>query len=279
MTTHASLQRCRYTVVKYAHDPMRQEPVNIAVVVWSVDDPTIMRWRFDPTMKRVVKLYPSANPRAVTAALGAFKQRAENDPSCLQSGAGGTGSLVITPARGVRCEDMEVEVEDLFDTLILPSEADTEEPREKNRSARLIKGRMNEFFKSLGVFKMVDAQKLRRVKCNSGVEHTFNFAYKNDSVHLVDTMSFDTGSSQTEQLDKARSFANLVGDVLLGHPGASKPTIEVVIQRPTESINDPNYEDALKILRTVEAEKHEVTNDKDLMEFCEKTKLHLHLGE
>ena len=272
------LQRCRYSLVKYGHDPLRQEFVNVGVVIWRVDAPAVARWRFDGTMKRVEKLYPSANPRAVKTALAAFKQMVETDPGLLSSGIGGTGSIVVTEPRGVRCADMDVEIADLFDTLVTPAEADAEEPREKHRSSRYLKGRMNEFFKKLGVLKQVtDAQELRIVDCKSGVKHAFDFAYRKGVVHRIDTLSFDHGTN-SDRIVRARSFANLVTDIVDATRAEDNAVIEAVVQVPTESLQLDIYEEAKKILNTLPSPKLkriEVRDDSDLGKYCEQTKTQL----
>jgi len=272
------LQRCRYSLIKYAHDPLRQELINVGAVIWRIDEPNAAKWRFDGTMKRVEKLYPTANPRAVKTALAAFKQMAENDPTALTMGASGTGSIVLTEPRAVRCADMEVEISDLFDTLVAPAEADAEEPREKHRSSRFIKGRMNEIFKKLGVLKAVSSeeQELRIVECKSGVKHTFDFAYRNGAIHRIDALSFDHGSNP-DRVARARSFANLVTDLAEAHGNPGETIIEAVVQVPTESLQSDVYEQAKKILNTVPTLKRfEVTSDSDLEKYCEQTKSQLH---
>jgi Protein of unknown function (DUF3037) len=275
MTT---IQRCRYAVLKYAHDPVRHEPVNVGVVIWQIEEPFVARWRFDGTMKRIEKLYPSANLRAVKHALAAFRQMIENQPDLLISGVGGVGSIFITEPRAVRCVDMDVELGDLFDVMVRPAEADADEPREKHRSARFIRARMNEIFKGLGVLNalLTDdcAKQLRIIECKSGVKHTFDFAYQNGTVHRIDALSFDHGSNP-DRIARARSFANLAADVA-NAPDAKDAVIEAVIQVPTESLESDVYDQALKILHTVPITITEVRSDADLQTYCERTRLQVH---
>lgn len=258
--------RCRFTIIKYAHDPLRHEPVNVGVALWKVDDPTALVWRFDDSFRRVERLYPSASTRAVKIALTAFRDSAALDPDTLNNGYGGSGSILITEPRATRCEDLDVEVEDLFETYIEPAEEDSEEPRVEHRSSRFVKGRMNEFFKRLGVLKRLqndqEAQRLRIVQCKSGVKHAFDYAYRNGVVHRIDAVSFDYGTSM-EKIARARSFANLAEDVLNSSDGQNT-VIEAVIQAPTEPLEPDVYDQAKKILGTVTLNQTEVFTDEDL---------------
>jgi hypothetical protein len=264
-------------VIKYAHDPLRFEPINVGVVLWPIGDPRGAQWRFDSTLKRVERLYPSANPRAVWAALDAYKRAVEHAPGLLQSGPGGQGTLLITEPRGVHCAEMEVELGDLYETMVAPSEVDAEEPREMHRSTRFVRARMKEIFKRIGADALSadESQKLRIIRCKSGVKHTFDFAYRNGTIHRVDALSFDHGSA-AERINRARSFANLVGDVTSSQEW-NDGTITAVVQRPTDPVAVEAYEEAKKILDTVpQIDRREVLTDDDLAKFCLETKSQLH---
>jgi hypothetical protein len=270
--------RCRFTIIKYAHDPLRHEPVNVGVALWKVEDPTTLVWRFDDSFRRVERLYPSASTRAVKVALAAFREVATLNFDTLVNGYGGSGSVLITEPRATRCEDLDVEVADLFETYVEPAETDSDEPREKHRSSRFVKGRMNEFFKRLGVLKRLqndqEAQRLRLVHCKSGVKHAFDYAYRNGVVHRIDAISFDYGTS-IEKIARARSFANLADDVLKSSDGQDT-VIEAVIQAPTEPLEPDVYDQAKKILDTVPLCQNEVFTDEDLEKYCTQTSAQLH---
>jgi hypothetical protein len=272
--------RCRYAVIKYAHDPLRQEMINVGVVIWRVDDPQDARWRFDSDLRRVERLYPTVNPRAVRAALSALKLMAEADPGIFVTGVGGPGSIVLTEPRAARCADMDVESADLYDTLVAPAEGDAEEPREKHRSSRFIKGRMNDVFKKLGALKTLatddSAKHLRLVECRSGVKHTFDYAYRNGAIHRIDALSFDHGTA-ADRIGRARSFANLVEDCLKGPGADGSAVIQAVIQVPTEALGVEGYTEAKKILHTVPLRQTEVCTDADLEKFCIETTEQLHI--
>lgn len=271
--------RCRFTIIKYAHDLLRQEPVNVGVALWKIEDPATLVWRFDDSFRRVERLYPSASTRAVKVALAAFREATALNPDTLVNGYGGSGSVLITEPRATRCEDLDVEVADLFEMYIEPAETDNDEPREKHRSSRFVKGRMNEFFKRLGVLKRLqndqEAQRLRLVHCRSGVKHAFDYAYRNGAVHRIDALSFDHGTS-IEKISRARSFANLAEDVLNSSDGQNT-VIEAVIQAPTEALEPDIYAQAKQILDTVPLHQTEVFTDEDLENYCAKTSAQLHL--
>lgn len=129
-----SPHRCRYAIIKYVHDPLRHEPVNVGVALWTVDQSAELKWRFDDSCRRVERLYPSASARAVKLALSAFREAVEADPETLIRGYGGSGTILVTEARAVRCADLDVEIGDLFETFVAPAEIDDDEPREKRRS-------------------------------------------------------------------------------------------------------------------------------------------------
>ncbi len=185
--------------------------------------------------------------------------------------------MVVTELRAVRCADLDVEIDDLFETFVTPAEVDSDEPREKHRSTRFIKGRMNEFFKTLGILKKLvndeQAQQLRVVQCKSGVKHTFDYAYRNGVVHRIEAVSFDYGTS-IERVARARSFANLAEDVL-NSPDGQQTVIEAVVQAPTEPLEPEVYEQAKKILGTVSIHQTEVFTDHDLERFCGRTSAQL----
>src|SRR5688572_3738799 len=269
-------QRCRYAVIKYAHDPLRHEPINVGVVLWLVEQPHVVRWQFDSTLRRVEKLYPSANPRAVKTALGVFKQLAEQEPETLMTGIGGTGSVIVSEPRAVLCADMDVEICDLFETLVQPAEADADEPREQSRSSRYVRSRMTEFFKKRGVLKQLlsddVAAKLRSVEGRSGVRHTFDFAYRNGAIHRIEALSFDYGTTK-DRVARARSFANLVEDITGAEPEA---VIEAVVQVPTDPLEHEAYAQAKKILGVVDIKPIEVETDADVETYCENTIKQLH---
>jgi hypothetical protein len=173
---------------------------------------------------------------------------------------------------------MDVEIADLFETFVTPAEGDLDEQREQHRSTRFIKGRMNEFFKKLGVLKTLvndeTAQQLRVVQCKSGVKHAFDYAYHNGAVHRIEVISFDYGTSM-DRVARARSFANLVEDVL-GSADGQHTVIDAVIQAPTEPLEPEVYEQAKKILSTVPVAQNEVLTDADLESFCTQTSALLH---
>jgi len=271
--------RCRYALIKYAHDPLRHEPINVGVVMWLIDAPHDTHWRFDAELRRVERLYPTANPRAVRAALSAFRLMVEANPDALMTGVGGAGSILVTEPRAARCVDMEVEISDLFDTLVAPAEGDAEEPREMHRSSRYIRARMNDTFKKLGLLKTLvsddSAKQLRIVECGSGVKHTFDYAYRNGAVHRIDALSFDHGTT-SDRIARARSFANLVDDFRKGPGAASGAVIEAVIQIPTEALGSDVYTEAKKILDTVPLQRTEVSTDLDLEAYCIRTQQQLH---
>lgn len=273
-----SPHRCRYAIIKYAHDPLRHEPVNVGVALWPVDQPADLKWRFDDSCRRVERLYPSASARAVKIALSAFREAVVMDPDTLSRGYGGAGTILVTEPRAVRCADLDVEIGDLFETFVTPAEIDNDEPREKRRSTRFIKSRMNDFFKKLGVLKKLandeEAQQLRVVQCRSGVKHTFDFAYRNGAIHRIEPISFDYGTS-LERIARARSFANMAEDVL-GSPDGQDSVIEAVIQAPAEPLEPEVYEQAKKILSTVAVTQTEVRDDADLERFCARTSAQLH---
>jgi hypothetical protein len=265
--------RCRYAVVQYHHDLLRKEPVNVGAVVWSIADPSQIRWKFDSGLRRVEKLYGSANPRTIRAALAAFQHMVEANPACLAAGPGTFGPIALTAPSAVRCSSLDIEVQDLFDTLVVPAEEDIEEPRERNRSYRYIKGRMNEIFKELKVFAALaqapEAQELRIVECASGVSHDFDYAYKNGAAHHIQVLSFDQGNAR-DKIQRARSFANVIDDAL--PKLSSGAVVEAVVQMPTESLDSDVYEQAKRIFCRAPVAVVEVATDADLRGYCEATK-------
>ena len=273
-----SPHRCRYAIIKYAHDPLRHEPVNVGVALWAIDRPGDLKWRFDDSCRRVERLYPSASVRAIKIALSSFREAVESDPDTLVRGYGGSGTILITEPRAVRCADLDVEIGDLFDTFVVPAEIDNDDPREKHRSTRFIKGRMKDYFKKLGVLQRLagdeEAQQLRVVQCKSGVKHTFDYAYRNGAVHRIEAVSFDYGTS-LERIARARSLANMAEDVL-GSADGQHSVIEAVIQAPTEPLEPEVYEQAKRILRTAAVAQIEVRDDADLERFCARTSAQLH---
>jgi len=170
---------------------------------------------------------------------------------------------------------MEVEIGDLFDTLVVPAESDVSEPREVHRSSKYIKGKMNTAFRKLGLLAKLatadSAKEMRIVECASGVKHTFDYAYQNHVVHRIDALSFDHGNP-SERVARARSFANLVEDFRKGPGNVGEPIVEAVIQVPTEGLFADIYIEAKKILDTVPSlQRTEVASDLDLEAFCRRT--------
>ena len=260
---------CLYSTIRYVHDPVRNEPVNIGVAIWPANNPAGVLIKLESSVKRIEDLYPSVHVKSLKAALSGFRDACRKSPALLTSPYGGYSSIVTNTPSAVICQNMEVELEDLFDILVSPSASDLEEPRERSRNTKYVKAKLREYFRDTGILANVqDEQDLRQAPGKSGVSHTFDYAYRNGQVHRIKAISFDYGL-ESQKLEKAGALAFAAQDV--GAP------IDAIIQKPSASGDDDAYTKAFQILSSVpNLECIAVSTDDDLREYCERTKRRIH---
>jgi hypothetical protein len=265
-----------YAVIKYRHDAHRDEVINVGVVLWN-ESHSALKVAFDTSLERVRRLYPNARLDSVKDSMRIFKESAMKSPAMVEQLLEPRGALFLSDRRTIQSENLAIELADLFESYVGTAydelEIDEEfatSGRQRNRTYRYVKGRMNDMFRELRVYDHLNtpaARALRIAPCKSGWTHVFEYAYTVPELVRIELLSFDQ-DTEDARVFKARGWVHLMEDVI-GTPGER---IEVVCQPPTERLFAEAYEFIKKILEPIQARVVVVHDDDELWRYCQATR-------
>lgn len=215
-----NMQAFQYSIVRYVANVVRDEPVNIGVIV---RDQTLR----DAMAKFLAAAAVSrkAGPKAVALALALEQNLRASDFEPIGSAAilrapeffGDVrsefhGNLRLSAPRGVMAEDIEQATERVFASHVADSSpAARVEVSTKPLSPSYMRGRLWSAFNKMNLFAPGRAAKAYRL-CGRHAMWTFDVGYKNGGVSLVNALAIGTEDAQ-RNLDRALLFKGMIAEV------------------------------------------------------------------
>lgn len=222
--------RYQYSVVRYVPNVIRDEAVNVGVLVRSVADAQF-EWRFLPRSSVVRKLWPTADQnlvhhldrqlKAAANAQGSFFGEVELVKRFGDPGAAGfverassefNGNLQFTELRGLLSESLDDALHWTYRTYVEEPEA-TARPINFQAMAPLrIRTRLWTAFERRDLIKPRSVSKSVRID-GRHAPWTFDLSYRNGSLNMVSSLAL-SGPSLETNLGRALVFKGMVEDVV-----------------------------------------------------------------
>jgi hypothetical protein len=222
MSEPKPLIRCSYVVARYVHDAVRDEAVNLGIILQAPDS-NYVRARFAPSRGRLPSAAAKADQAIVAATLGELQERFANIAehhgvskqrlienarpeelgekflaSLSERGAG--GRLRFSEPRAVLASDLESEAEHLFALYV----GDRTSEATVARGTRL-KTNLKTFFRTAGLLAAPSMKEhgltadAEVTSSHSGVKHLVDFAYVNGKVVVVETADLTRATRECER--------------------------------------------------------------------------------
>jgi hypothetical protein len=242
-----------YTVLRYVHDIMTGEFVNVGVVVYA---PSLswLRAKTRPSMGRVKELFPDLDRKAFTSAMNAVKRgitkigkdtaspgllRPEGDAVTMARMAlpADDSSLQWSPAGTGLTNDPENTLERLYGRFVARYDMPHPRRRSDDEIWRPVQQRLKE--RNLG-------NVLERKTISGEVDEiVFKHAWRNGEWHVYEPVSFDLADSDGIK-SKAREWLGHLSAVVAGKAEAFRP--HFIVGAPSNPDLHTAYRSALTIL-------------------------------
>lgn len=256
-------EACRYVVVRFVPDVVRDEPLNIGVIL-QCPNKRFVKAKFGTKFTRVAKLYPEVDLNLLrsfademTDRTGAFMlgkqlvlgELPPEEPVPLSSPAfldflfqEYGGRLQFTKPQPTLAEDLEAELLSLFGIFVeLPRERERREVKRAPVTHPKVLKRVRRIFKEAKVVHHL--QPRVRVE-GKRWEYDFDFAYVNTQKGLIHSVAFDLTKPE-KKMERAFWFGGAVTDVLRR---GEFQNISLILQPPEPNIVE-GYEEARGYLR------------------------------
>lgn len=240
-----------YTILRYVHDVVTGEFVNVGVVVHAKSG---LRSKFRTTHGRVSSVFPGLNKKAFKASLAAVKaaikdvQQSEASAGMFQLSpdamtlackalVADDSSFQWSPAGSGITRDAAATVEQLFDRFVTRHEKQTSRGRNEADVWRPIREKLEEL-------NVADRFKERTFN-GSDDEITFDHAWKNGRWHAIEPVSLDLLAADDirQKAHRLRGHLDSVADAI-----SDNLSLNLVVARPASPELADAYEAALKIL-------------------------------
>ena len=225
-------EACRYIVVRFVPNVVRDEPLNIGVILQCPEKEFITA-KFATKFTRVAKLYPDVDLNLLRSFADDMTDRIEafthgkqlalgelprEEPVPLSSPAfldflfeEYGGRLQFTKPQPTLAEDLEAEISSLFGIFVeLPSERERRKVKRAPVTHPMVRRRVREVFEEAKVMDYL--QRGVRVK-GKRWEYDFDFAYVNRHKGLIQSVAFDLVSPEDKR-DRAFSIGGMIDDVI-----------------------------------------------------------------
>lgn len=245
--------RYTYSILRYRHDPVAGEQLNVGVVVHSVDRP-FLGARFRKNYGRLSKAFPDVDGSTLRQDLTRIEKAFErltklegNDLLSIEGNAASFATKIVGPDDGSliwsdlgsgTTDNLEATLEKLFIRLVTQYE-DSAAPRRTDADVwRPVRDRLMEL-KVASVFE-------KKTIASSKDEVEFEHAWKNGKWHCYQPLSFDLATIDSIQEKAARWVGHMVGlssaseqfhpYFIVGKP--SEPALQSAYRRALDFIAD-----------------------------------------
>lgn len=225
-------QACRYVIIKFVPDVVRDEPLNIGVVLQCPDKQWV-ECRFATTFARVVKLYPDVDVNLLRSFADDMESRISGFMQGRQLALGEVpadeavplsspdfldflfmeygGRFQFTQPQPTLAEDLEAELLSLFSTFVVPqAQPQRPEVRAAPVTHPTVVRRVRRIFQEERVMPYLHP---RVTVPGKHWEYRFDFAYQNAHRGLIQSVAFDVKGPEDKQ-KRAFVVAGRITDIL-----------------------------------------------------------------
>jgi Protein of unknown function (DUF3037) len=246
-------QKYSYTALRYVHDVMTGEFVNVGVVLF-VPSTAIVKVKTRSTIGRIKDIFPDLQRIAFinsmkTIERGIEKVRTECAETSLLSRDVDAGalarmalpaddsSLQWSPVGGGLTDDVDKTFERLFERLVARYDTHSTHRRTDDDVWKPVRAKIAE--------RNINVELIKKIIVGTSDEIAFEHAWKNGKWHAYEPISLDMADAEGIK-EKARKWRGHLDAV---HDGVSEQVkLHLVIGAPTEPSLMPAYENAVKIL-------------------------------
>lgn len=268
--------RYSYTVLKYRHDPVAEEVLNVGVVLY-VPDVGQIAVRYDPHYSRLSQafahfdgnLYRSVLRRLEVALAAIAKPLSEGLYQVDERGKFtdvGTILRAVWPDQGLSyfsgrampgvTDDPEAELKELYDRFVL-SQQDARDAAERFND-RSLWDKFRELLTPRGIEAVLQPKTL------GPAEVSFDHAYKNEKWHVIEPVSLDYADASDIKKRALLAF----GKAAAVKDSEELGSITVIVGRPKRLTEPKPFLDALRLLHDLPGPRTRVVEDTGVAEFA-----------
>lgn len=246
-------QKYSYTALRYVHDVMTGEFVNVGVVMFVPHTATV-KVRTRSTIGRIKDIFPDLKRTAFTSAMRAIdrgilkvsKQCAETSLLTREMDAGSLARMALpaddsslqwSPVGGGLTDNVEKTFDRLYERLVARYDTHATHRRTDDDVWRPVRDKIAE--------RGIDVHLVEKVIVGTSDQISFDHAWKNGKWHAYEPISLDMADAEGIK-DKARKWRGHLDAV---HDGATEQVkLHLVMGAPHDSSLMPAYNSAVKIL-------------------------------
>ena len=273
------LKQCKTSIVKIVPDPIKDESINVGVILhcpkMNYIDCMISREK----LKHIKFLYPDVNSKYLENILSDIEIKYSfnnvgiinleySDISILNKKmASHTNQLRFSEPRGVLAENLDEELYNLFSQYV---GAEINRKRKTTVSDFMIKSSLKREFKKLDLLdKVIYTDATIIGKYDEQIK--FDFRYLNGKSNYIHSLSFD-GDSKT--IDIAKVWSKNYNDIQ--QIFSDKVTINTVFCPPSDDLRRDEFSKALRVLKENNPVLVDYTNERELFGFVDRVKYEAH---
>jgi hypothetical protein len=278
-------ERFQYSIVRYVPNVVRDEAVNVGVLVRAVDG-TAFTFRFLPRASAVRKLWPGADQRLVRLFEKQLKNALNESPSLLPSThplverfgnprdadflararTEFTGNLQLTAPRGYIASNIDSAVKWAYSEYVEEPAVGSRPINYQSIAPFTLRTRVWSAFEKRNLIAPTRVERQRTLQ-GKHAPWTFDLTYHNGALNLINSIALDAPSLETN-LGRALVFKGMIDDVI----ASSKDDVHAIAIAKTS--NDPTHspgsEQAEIILRDADVEIVDATQLSAFVERVEK---------
>jgi Protein of unknown function (DUF3037) len=246
-------QKYSYTALRYVHDVMTGEFVNVGIVLFVPSTATV-KVKTRSTIGRIKDIFPDLQRVAFVNAMKAIdrgikkvsKECAETSLLSRDVDAGALARMALpsddsslqwSPVGGGLTDDVDKTFERLFERLVARYDTHSAHRRTDDDVWKPVRDKIAE--------RNIDVELIKKTITGTSDEIAFEHAWKNGKWHAYEPISLDMADAEGIK-DKARKWRGHLDAV---HDGASEQVkLHLVIGAPSQLSLIPAYENAVKIL-------------------------------
>lgn len=254
-----------YTILRYVHDLVTGEFVNMGVVLFS-PDAEFLRAKLRHRSRRVTQFFPEARGSSLTRTLSILEKNINRAGERLRSNPHqdlfkamerdvmsiarahipfDDSGFQWSPVRGGLSVDLSKTLDDLFDRLV------TRYDEPSTRGSRSDDEVWKSFSRVLNVRRLEDRIIEHEIESSIDTVH-FDKALKNGKWHLLEPVSFDLMDGATIK----KKAQQIVGQMTVLKDSSEDFDVYLLVGEPQSADVKKDYEIALRTLDTIPISKH-----------------------